>query len=97
MLGICFWREGFEVALGPEQRGEGVAGGREAETEVCCGGCGDRAGKVPDPRHILLKPGGLSALFIAQDRRIPARVAKFLSGSGFLDHQASCVSGVVED
>jgi len=22
LLGICFWREGFEAAFGPERRGE---------------------------------------------------------------------------
>jgi hypothetical protein len=38
LLGICFWREGFEAAFGPEQRGEkGVAGERGAETVVWFG------------------------------------------------------------
>ena len=55
------------------------------------------AGKVPERHHTLPKSGALSALFIAQDHRFPARVAKLFSGSGFLGHQASCVSGVVED
>ena len=34
------------------------------------------AGKMPDPRPILLEPGDFSTIFVAGDRRFPARDAK---------------------
>ena len=55
------------------------------------------AGKVPDPRPILLGPGDFSTIYTAEDRKFPVRVAKVLFGSGFLCHQVSCLSAVVED
>ena len=55
------------------------------------------AGKVPDPRPVLLESGDFSTIFISGERRFPARVAKFFFGSGFLDHQVSYLSTVVED
>ena len=55
------------------------------------------AGKVPDPRPILLEPGDFSTIFTAEDRKFPVRVAKVFFGSGFLGHQVSCLSAVVED
>ena len=41
------------------------------------------AGKVPDPRPILLKPGDFSAVFMARERRFPIRLAKVFFASGF--------------
>ena len=58
---------------------------------------GISAGKVPDPRHILLEPAEFSTVFMAEKRRFPARVAKFFWAAFFLGHQASCLSVVVED
>ena len=41
------------------------------------------AGKVLDPRPVLLESGDFSTIFTARERRFPARVAKFFFGSGF--------------
>jgi hypothetical protein len=43
---------------------------------------GISAGKVPGPRRISLEPGDSSTKFMVQERRFPARVAKFFFGSG---------------
>jgi hypothetical protein len=44
---------------------------------------GISAGKVPDLRRILLKPGDLSTDLMDWERRFPSRVAKMFFGSGF--------------
>jgi len=57
---MCFWREGLEAALGPELRGkEGLRWWFGLAV------VGISAGKVPGPRRILRKLGGLEAIFIA--------------------------------
>ena len=70
LLGICFWREGLEAAFGPERRaGErGLRGeeGRRQRFGVVV--VGIPAGKVPDPRPILLEPRDFSTIFIAGDQ-----------------------------
>jgi hypothetical protein len=55
------------------------------------------AGKVTSRRHISQESGDFSAIFTARERRFPTPVAKVFFGSGFLAHQDSCVSAVVEN
>jgi hypothetical protein len=50
---------------------------------------------VSDPRHALRED--FSTIFMAEDGRFSAPVAKFLFGSSFSGHQASCLSAAVED
>ena len=101
LIGIYFWWEGLEGAFGPERRGEkGGLGGKEGRSRwFGVAVVWISAEKVPDPRPILLEPGGFSAVFIAEERRFPARVAKVFFGSGVsgAGRQVSCLSAVVED
>jgi hypothetical protein len=41
------------------------------------------AGKVPDPRPVLLELGDFSTISMEEEGRFPDRVAKFFFGSGF--------------
>ena len=70
---FIYFREGFDTAFGAE--------GRRRWFGLAV--VGISAGKVPDPRPVLLEPGDLSTVFMAEKRRFPARVAKFFFGSGF--------------
>ena len=85
LLGNCFWREGLEAAFGPERRGgeRGVRGeeGRRQWCDVAMAEVSAR--KVPDPRHILLEPGGFSTVFMAGERRLPIRLAKIFLAAVF--------------
>ena len=58
---------------------------------------GISAGKVPDPRHILLKPGDFSIhSWQLSHNSDPAMPRSFLVAV-FLGYQVSCLSAVVED
>ena len=100
LLGICFWREGLEAALGSERTGadrSGLRGGAGRSRWIGLTVVELSAGKVPDARPVLLGLGDFSTIFMGEEGRFPDRVTQFFLVAVFSGHQVSYLSAVVED
>ena len=86
LLGICFWREAPETAVGADRRAgkRGLRGERGLKRCFVASVAGVSERKVPIPRRDLAGLGAFGWKIIASKRSLLVRLAKIVFGSGFL-------------
>ena len=82
LLGICFWREAPETAVGADKRA-GKRGVRGRKRCFCALVAGVSERKVPIPRRDLAELRAFGGKIIASKRSLPDRLGKIVFGSGF--------------
>ena len=84
LLGVCFWREAPEIAVGPGRR----AGKRGRKRRFSEAVSGVPVRKIPTPRQYRTDSGDFRSLCICRKRNFTSRFAKIVFGSGSFGESA---------